>query len=48
MGLMTAGLDDTASEGPGANCLGDLIRPGDVSHDDGRKIWNVSSTGIPP
>ena len=47
-GLMTAGLEDTAPEGPAANCLGDLLRPGDVSYDDGRKIWNVSSTGIPP
>jgi hypothetical protein len=33
----TAGLDDTAPEGPAANCLGDLIRPADVSYDDGRK-----------
>jgi hypothetical protein len=46
MGLMTAGLDDTAPEGPAANCRGDLIRPGDVSYDDGRKIWKASSTGI--
>jgi hypothetical protein len=47
-GLMTARLEDTAPEGPAANCLGDLLRPGDVSYDDGRKLWNVSSTGIPP
>jgi hypothetical protein len=47
-GLMTAGLDDTAPEEPAANCLGDLLRPADVSCDDGRRIWNASSTGIPP
>jgi hypothetical protein len=45
---MTAGLDDTAPEEPAANCLGDLLRPADVSCDDGRRIWNASSTGIPP
>jgi hypothetical protein len=47
-GLMTAGLEHTAPEGPAANGLGDLLRPGDVSYDDGRKLWNGPSTGIPP
>jgi hypothetical protein len=47
-GLMTAGLDDTAPGRARRQLPGRSHSARHVSYDDGRKIWNGPSTGVPP